>query len=169
MLAHSFGTFIVGKLFELQSEFSVERLAFCGSILPDDFPFANHRSRYSKILNDVGCKDPWPALGASSTWGYGPTGTYGFNRPGIQDRWHRNLRHGEFLTPKFCETYWVPFFADGEIVPGDQNAQKPPGWVRLISGLHIKYVVLATIGGYLFYLFWPLVLAFLSALLHLIK
>jgi pimeloyl-ACP methyl ester carboxylesterase len=167
VLAHSFGTFIVGKLFELQPTFEVERLVFCGSILPDDFPFASHRSRYSKILNDVGCKDPWPALGASSTWGYGPTGTYGFNRPGIQDRWHRDLRHGEFLTPRFCETYWVPFFADGEIIQGDQDAEKPPRWVRLISGLHIKYLLLAALGLTLLYFYWPLVLAFLSKLLHL--
>jgi hypothetical protein len=166
-LAHSFGTFIVGKLLELKSEFQVERLAFCGSILPEDFPFANHRARYSKILNEVGCKDPWPALGASSTWGYGPTGTYGFNRPGIQDRWHRNLRHGGFLTPQFCKDYWVPFFSDGEIVPGDQDADKPPPWVRVISGLHIKYVVLGAVGLYLLYLYWPLILAFVSMLLHL--
>ena len=166
VLAHSFGTFIVGKLFELQSEFRAERLAFCGSILSDDFPFADYRSRYSKILNDVGCKEPWPALGASSTWGYGSTGTYGFNRPGIQDRWHRNFRHGEFLTPQFCQTYWVPFFADGEVVLGDQNAEKPPGWVRLISSLHIKYITLAMIALYLLYLYWPSILTLLSMLLH---
>jgi pimeloyl-ACP methyl ester carboxylesterase len=164
VLAHSFGTFIVGMLFAIQPEFSVERVAFCGSILPVDFPFANYRSRFSTILNDVGCKDPLPALGASSTWGYGPTGTYGFNRPNIEDRWHRNLGHGGFLNPHFCDTYWTPFFADGSIIPGDENAEKPPMWVRIISGLHIKYVVLALIVSYPVYRLWPLVREFLPTI-----
>ena len=155
VLAHSFGTFIVGQLFKSQPEFRVERLAFCGSILPDDFPFADYRTRYARILNDVGCKDPWPALGASSTWGYGPTGTYGFNRPSIQDRWHRHLGHRGFLKPEFCRDFWIPFFSDGEVVSGDHDPELPPNWVRLISGFHIKYIVLLLVCLYLLYTFWP--------------
>jgi hypothetical protein len=154
LLAHSFGSFIVGRLFKLQLEFQAERIAFCGSILPFDFPFGDYDGRYSEIVNDVGCKDPWPALGASVTWGYGSTGTYGFNRPGVHDRWHRNLGHRQFLTNDFCAKYWVPFFSDGTIVPGDDQPENPALWVRFISNVHIKYIMIAVLVAGTALLYW---------------
>lgn len=155
VLAHSFGSYIVGWLFKQQKNFNVECLVFCGSILPVDFPFEKFRGRYVRILNEVSCKDPWPALAASVTWGYGATGTFGFNRPGVRDRWHRNLDHGGFLTRQFCAEYWVPFFFDGTVTSVDEDAEKPPVWIRAISAFHIKYVVAGALVVLAAYLWGP--------------
>src|ERR1700693_804146 len=153
-LAHSFGTFIVGKLFELHTEFQAERIALCGSILRFDFPFRDYDERYSTIVNDVGCKDPWPALAESVTWGYGSTGTYGFNRPGVNDRWDRHLGHRQFMTPEFCVKYWVPIFFDGTVVAGDDISENPSRWVLLISAIHIKYLLLSALLIRVIFFYW---------------
>lgn len=131
ILAHSFGTFITSRLFERDNGFSVERLAFCGSIAPERFQLPANRCR--KIVNEVGCRDWWPALANTFTWGYGHSGTFGSHTPGVEDRWHGTLNHGGFLTKAFCEKYWIPYFADGTVVPSDDPAAPPPRWIRAIT------------------------------------
>jgi len=139
ILAHSFGTFITSRLFERDPGLSVDRLAFCGSIAPERFQLSATRCR--KLVNEVGCRDWWPALANAFTWGYGRSGTFGSHTPGVEDRWHGTLNHGGFLTKAFCEKYWVPYFADGTVVPSDDPAAAPPRLIRWITLLPPKFIL----------------------------
>ena len=147
ILAHSFGTFIVSRLFEREDQFGVERIAFCGSIAPEGYAFPVGTARCGTIINEVGCSDFWPALAHSITWGYGKSGTYGFQSPGIEDRWHDSLGHGGFLTRDFCRRFWIPYFEDGSVVPGD-GAQLPPLWIKLLTLFPLRWFLLLIVLTY---------------------
>ncbi|UDF30024.1 UNVERIFIED_ORG: hypothetical protein LHK14_01505 [Roseateles sp. XES5] len=140
IIAHSFGTLVAANILREGFELSLNRVIFCGSILPYDFPFEQFQNRFvGPLLNEVGTRDPWPATAQSVTWGYGSAGTYGFRRPLVRDRWHNGAGHGYFLAPNFCRKFWVPFLADGTIIEDTVQADQPPWWVSLISLLNLKY------------------------------
>jgi hypothetical protein len=105
------------------------------------------------ILNEVGARDAWPAIAESVTWGYGSAGTYGFRRPRVRDRWHPGARHGYFLDPKFCRKYWIPFLKDGTIVEAASNPEAPPVWLKSLSVIRLKYVLLVVLAAIL--IAWP--------------
>jgi hypothetical protein len=108
ILAHSFGTYIAGKLLG-SADNRFFRIAFCGSVVPIEFDFAPVDERFSHILNEVGCRDIWPVVASKIGWGYGPTGSFGFNRGSfVRDRKHADYGHSSFLNGTFCEEFWVP-------------------------------------------------------------
>jgi hypothetical protein len=127
ILAHSFGTYVVGKLLS-NPDNRFSKLAFCGSVIPIDFDFTSAEGRFSHVLNEVGCCDIWPVMASKIGWGYGPTGSFGFNRGNfVQDRKHAKYGHSSFLNGTFCEDFWVPYFCDGSnAVAGDVTAQPSP-------------------------------------------
>jgi hypothetical protein len=152
-LAHSFGTWIIAKILQREFAFKAHRVIFCGSIIPFDFPFEQFGDRFtSPLLNEVGSRDPWPALAESGTWGYGSSGTYGFRIPGVRDRWHGGFGHSHFFTADFCKQFWLPFFLDGTVVRSNTDAEAPRWWVRLISRSKLKYSI-PLISAALFLLF----------------
>ena len=152
VIAHSFGSYIVGKLLQKGHKFG--RVVFCGCVLPSWFEFAAQEE--AKILNEVGRADVWPVLAEKLGWGYGATGTFGFNRGVVvQDRVHAGFRHSTSLTSQFCECFWVPLFRDDEIKDGGDPSAPPSRTVSLIE----------MIPGALFkVLFWcaPLLIAWLT-------
>ncbi|WP_285813081.1 hypothetical protein [Bradyrhizobium sp. 62B] len=150
IIAHSFGTYIVASLLRRQFNLQLCRVIFCGSVVQSKFPFEQIDDRYEgSIVNEVGTADPWPALAESVTTGYGSAGTYGFERPGVRDRYYNGAGHGYFLNAKFCEDRWVKVLErkDKENVEdGDVPAEIPPLWVRLISIFKIKYILAAAMA-----------------------
>ncbi|SFU23386.1 hypothetical protein SAMN05518861_1602 [Mesorhizobium sp. YR577] len=142
VIAHSFGTYIVGHILKENFDLKFNRIILCGSILRYDFPFEQFQSRFTpKILNEVGTRDIWPAMAESVTWGYGSAGTFGFKRPLVYDRWHNKAAHGYFLSASFCRKFWIPFLRDGTIVPDSARPEKPHTLVQLINILRLKYLV----------------------------
>ena len=142
-ISHSYGTYIVAKILESEFDFVAHRIIFCGSIVNRRFPFEQVSQRFtSPILNEIGTKDIWPALAKSATWGYGSSGTHGFMRPDVKDRRHPQLAHSDFLTPKFCKEYWIPFLLDGTVTPTNATGTHLPWRVRTCSALPLKYIVL---------------------------
>src|SRR5262249_18876100 len=88
-IAHSFGPYVFAHILRKGFYMVFPSVIFCGSILRYRFPFEQISDRFmTPIVNDVGTRDIWPALAESVTWGYGSTGTYGFRRPRVEDRWH---------------------------------------------------------------------------------
>jgi hypothetical protein len=145
IVAHSFGTYVIARLMEQKFDARFHRIIFCGSVVRYGFPFEQFQNRFSSpILNEVGTRDIWPAIAESITTGYGSAGTYGFRRPLVRDRWHDGAHHGFFLSGEFCQKFWVPFLKDGAIRDGVSSPEKPRVWIRLISVLKLKYLVLAT-------------------------
>jgi hypothetical protein len=157
-VAHSFGTYILAQILSQEFDFAAYRIIFCGSVVKYNFRFEQIAERFATpILNEVGARDVWPAIAESVTWGYGSAGTYGFRRPRVRDRWHPGAGHGYFLDPKFCRKYWIPFFKDGTIVEGAKNPEDPPVWLKTLSVIRLKYVLLGVALAVLIpvYLFRP--------------
>jgi hypothetical protein len=122
ILAHSFGSYIIAEILAERPDIEVYRLAFCGSIVPYDHRFIRQLGPRikTKVVNDIGTRDFWPALANSVTTGYGNAGTQGFNRNEVKDRWFEGLGHSDFFQPAFCKKYWVPFFKHGRVEPDEK-------------------------------------------------
>jgi hypothetical protein len=143
VIAHSFGTFVISQLMRKHHELEFDRIIFCGSVVPFNFKYENIDHRFNgPIINEVGTRDPWPAIAKSVGFGYGNAGTYGFRRTElVRDRWHNGAGHGYFLNPSFCKDYWVPWLAEGRFVPAAKEAESTRLWLRIISFLRIKWIV----------------------------
>lgn len=111
VLAHSYGSYVVGRLLAEGETF--DRVILCGSILPSEYDFA---AGGPPVLNDVGSLDVWPVLASKVSPAYGHSGSFGFHSGvTVEDRFHPGTDHGQFLTREFAERFWVPFLADEKV------------------------------------------------------
>jgi alpha-beta hydrolase superfamily lysophospholipase len=111
IIAHSFGTYAIARILQDQPRIRPTRMVFCGSIVRPNLRWDKIPQR-PQIINDCGTRDLWPILAAATTWGYGPSGTFGFGTPGIRDRYH-DFAHSDYFERVFVETYWRPWIHDG--------------------------------------------------------
>lgn len=147
ILAHSFGTYIVGRILEREFDIKLHRLAFCGSVLPNDYPWQRmDLGRIDQIVNDCGWRDIWPVLAQSVTWGYGSSGTFGFGSTRIDDRFH-DFRHGDFFSRKFAEDFWQPFFGRGELIPGRSDRPTTPWWFSALTVAKLRYAIVGAMAA----------------------
>ena len=147
IIAHSFGTYLITWLLQKRGDLKFKTIIFCGSVVKYNFPFQYFGDHFDKIVNDVGTADVWPVLAEIATWGYGSTGSYGINRPGILDRYHRGYTHSMFLREAFCRDWWLPVLKGDEPKAADDPVP-PPSWLRFISVLNVKYLALALLIGW---------------------
>lgn len=146
VIAHSFGTYLIGKIIANNFNVKFDKVIFCGCVLRYNFPFEDYQNRFSAdIVNEVGTKDIWPAMAESVTTGYGSAGTFGFHRPLVYDRWHNGAHHGYFLNQAFCKKYWVPFLLDGTIVPDSAHPERPSRFASIINIVKLKYLLSAAL------------------------
>jgi hypothetical protein len=147
IIAHSFGTYIIAALIKKTFDLNASRIIFCGSVVSYLFRFQDYQFRFiDPILNEVGTRDIWPAIAQSVTWGYGSTGSYGFRRPLVRDRWHNGAGHAFFLKSGFCSEFWVPYLKDGTIVEAALDPEPPRLWLRVLSVLKIKYLAIIVLA-----------------------
>jgi hypothetical protein len=125
LVAHSFGSFVISELLFSDASIAnrVSNVILCGSIVNSSYAWHNH-PRELLILNEVGSSDIWPVLAGHVSKEYGATGTFGFNGPVVNDRFH-SIKHSDYFKLEFIKKYWVPFFVYGHI--------KPSGWGRAES------------------------------------
>lgn len=143
VLAHSFGSYIVGRL--LVGGMNFQRVVFCGSILRSDYRFAHDRPDF---LNDVGSRDFWPIAASKISGLYGSSGSFGFRRSGfVRDRFHPNLRHSDFLNEGFAREFWVPYLCDGRATATGSTCH-PSMAQKLIDDYcpRVSYVFLAAVA-----------------------
>lgn len=110
VIAHSFGTYLISEILKDndQSDIELGGLILCGSIVDKDYPWnEKYRRVLHKVVNECGDKDIWPVIAQIATWGYGASGTTGFNGGVVQDRLH-DLDHGGFFNKDFVKDYWIP-------------------------------------------------------------
>lgn len=130
VVAHSFGTYILSKILREETDVVLHRLLLCGSVIPRAYRWDQVASRVSEtpILNDVGTRDPWPVVARNVTWGYGPSGTFGFATSHVEDRFH-DFGHSDFFTEDHMRRYWLPFVLDGAIISSPwTSARSKPSW-----------------------------------------
>jgi len=152
VVAHSFGTFIVSKILEREPDISFHRVIFCGSIVPDDFPWENYRHRLDsdcdgdwQVVNDCAMQDIWPVLAKSVTWGYGSSGRFGFGHTRVKDRYF-NGGHSDFFTDTFMRTNWLPYLSAGRVVEGTLDRGTNPWWVSVLTVFKLRTLVVLSIG-----------------------
>ena len=142
LIAHSFGTYIFTDLLRHHADLEFRRVIFCGGVVQYKFNWKLFDKRFqAPLLNDVGTRDVWPVLAETTTLGYGSTGTYGFNRPLVRDRWHSGLAHSDFLNEKFCRENWVRFLRHGDFSGGAEKPDPSPKWLDILSVLQPRWVI----------------------------
>lgn len=142
IIAHSFGTYIVSKILERHTDIDFYRIIFCGSIVPSTFRWDRYKGRFeTPILNDCGMFDIWPVFAKFATWGYGPSGRFGFKSNRVRDRFHR-FKHSDFFTENFFLDYWKPFLESGDIVEGELEREKIPWWTSAVTLVKAPLLVL---------------------------
>jgi hypothetical protein len=151
VIAHRFGTYAIGNILRDNPDIRLHRLILCGAILPSNFRWDQiQRSVETPIINDCGIKDIWPVLAQSTTFGYGPSGRFGFGTPGVRDRYH-DFGHGGFFKEKFVSDFWLPWFRGGNFV---KSKAPPPSGTRwhLLTLIQIKWlaILLCVLGVFWF-------------------
>jgi len=142
VVAHSFGTYAMSKILDNETDIVLDRLILCGCIIPQDFRWDKIADQvHSQILNDCGTRDVLPILAKSATWGFGPSGTFGFGTSRVRDRFHR-FSHSDFFNADFVTEYWVPYIRDGTIKHSEWDIQRPtpPFWQSLLGLVKLPVV-----------------------------
>jgi pimeloyl-ACP methyl ester carboxylesterase/nucleotide-binding universal stress UspA family protein len=148
IVAHSFGTYIVGGILEENPDIRLDRVLLCGSVLKQTFRWDKLPNRPNAVLNEAGSRDIWPILAKSCTWGYGSTGTFGFQTPGVRDRFH-NLAHSDYFKSGFAEEFWIPWILTGQVTPTQyETGQRPatPFFKNLPDLVPLKWVAVVVLA-----------------------
>lgn len=143
VVAHSFGTYIITRVLKENFDIRLFRLLMCGAIVPTDYDWRRMVNKpRGGLMNDIGLQDRLPIMAEISTWGYGPSGTYGFGTADVHDNFHE-CGHSGFFTADHLRMFWIPFLFKGENVESPANVtRKQPGYGwEFVRFLHLKYTV----------------------------
>lgn len=148
VIAHSFGTYAVCKLLQEEAGIRLYRVVLCGSIVPPRFAWHQIAGLVEKkpIVNECATRDVWPILAGTSTWGYGPSGTYGFEHMFVTNRYY-DLPHSGFFAREFYEESWLPLWRNPESNPSQPAGRRPesPKWLHLVGLIPIKWLALIVV------------------------
>lgn len=153
IIAHSFGTFVLSKILEEDTDFSFHRIQLCGAIIDHDYRWDKVKNRIGLyVVNDVGSRDYWPILAKNATWGYGETGTFGFKKTEVRDR-HFDFGHSDFMTKEHFTKFWRPWLMDGQIVPSEWTQERKAHGLKfwLLRNIPLKLLIwlgLPSLGVY---------------------
>lgn len=138
VIAHSFGTYILGHILRRETGLRISRVVLCGNIMRSnaDIPALLHYEHGEspnaiKVLSEVSTDDPWPIVASKVTLGYGPYGTTGgFQAPAIVERMHVGMGHSGLLQHSEITKSWKEFLLQGTWP--QYVAQRGPLWIRLL-------------------------------------
>lgn len=110
VVAHSFGSYIVGHAARKYADMTLGRVIVCGSILPVDFDWATliARNQLWEVINDYGVMDFWARHAAWLVPDAGQSGARGFEleSPLIRNRRFEYHRHSDYFREGHYKT-WV--------------------------------------------------------------
>jgi hypothetical protein len=117
IVAHSFGTYVVGIVLKRligTLALRINTIIFCGSVLKQTFRWSDllRSGAVERLENHCGVRDLWPVVAQLCVLGMGIAGRHGFVGPtgldtGVINRYYA-VDHGGFFTAEFMETNWVP-------------------------------------------------------------
>jgi pimeloyl-ACP methyl ester carboxylesterase len=121
VIAHSFGTLIIGNALRKDPSVTFGKILLCGSILPPDFEWSQfiEKDRVEMVLNHIGGKDSWARIAVRAIPHSGPSGRIGFlESPSNRDRMfnvlYRDYGHSDFFKEELYDNHfmavWRPFF-----------------------------------------------------------
>jgi hypothetical protein len=142
VIAHSFGSYILCNILESQTDLKFFRIQLCGAVVSTNYRWDKVESRVEKqIVNDVGHRDIWPLVAKISTWGFGDSGTFGFKKVHVRDRFF-NYGHSDFMTREHVVNFWKPFIVDGQIKssPTTMTRTRHGFFVQVLRMIPIKLI-----------------------------
>lgn len=152
VIAHSYGTYAITEALLAKSYITLYRLILCGSIVRPRFPMDRIATQLEMppVLNECGTRDVWPVWARSLTWGYGASGTFGFENVSPINRFW-DLNHAGFFTEEFYRSAWLPLFDESETAPRLPPGQRPtsPMWYTLVDQIPLRWLVVLLFGALL--------------------
>jgi hypothetical protein len=113
IVAHSFGTYILGHALLKYPFIRFDKVLLCGSILPRDFPWTAliERGQVQAVRNEYGTQDIWSNFVSWFVRGSGPSGIRGFTSHTAERFEQAEFRypHSEYFSEGHMERYWLPF------------------------------------------------------------
>lgn len=124
VVAHSFGTLILGNALLKFRHIRVGKVILCGSILPREFPWDQliENGQVGSVLNEIGRDDIWPIVASYVIPGTGASGSRGFTRPHpLLAQQEHNLKHVEFFDAHRMTVVWFKYLRELTPVGGASN------------------------------------------------
>ena len=148
IVAHSFGTYILGNALLKYDWLRFDKVVLCGAILPRDFPWNKliDRGQVQAVRNEFGTQDEPTRFVKWFVAGTGPSGRDGFtcshNRL-EQERFE--YTHSEYFDKGHMEAKWLPFLQRSmPVIPASELAVDRPKANRP-WGLYLLYACLVLV------------------------
>ncbi len=143
VVAHSFGTYAITKILQKEPDINLYRLILCGSIVKKRYRW-DSLARYPAggVQNLCGTKDVWPVFAYALSWGYGPSGTFGFGTNRVNDAYF-DSGHSGFFDAAFIQQFWLPFLENGTDVDPKTRRRTPPVVLSLLGAVPFLEIGLA--------------------------
>ncbi len=112
VVAHSFGTYILGYTLLRFDFIRFDKVILCGSILPVDFPWDKliERGQVQAVRHEYGVRDPWVRRVRWFVSGTGPSGATGFTcRHERLEQEEFEYAHSDYFGADHMEDRWIPF------------------------------------------------------------
>jgi pimeloyl-ACP methyl ester carboxylesterase len=114
VICHSFGTWLIGELLRRYDDVLFDKIVLAGSILPVQYDWNSllDHGRVLKVRNEVGTRDPWPAIAGHVSSVFGPAGSQGFatEHRGLEQRFQEVGHSDTFYDGRFREwANWIRF------------------------------------------------------------
>lgn len=112
IIAHSFGTFLVGYAMLKYEYMRYDKMILCGSILPRDFDWRLllTRDQVNIVRNEYGLRDVWTKTAPWLVGNTGDSGARGFTfvGAGFEQRDFSLHKHSDFFSRGHMSKYWLP-------------------------------------------------------------
>jgi len=153
IVAHSFGTYILGYALVKFPNIKFDKIILCGSILPKDFPWDDllDRGQVLAVRNEYGTDDKCSDIVRWFVKGTGSSGKTGFERKHrklLEERF--SFRHSDYFERGHMDSYWIPFIQKGIVAelphefPAYRSRPNTP-W-----GLYVVYLIMIVTLAILF-------------------
>lgn len=121
VIAHSFGTYILGNSIKRFPEIKFDRVILLGSVLERNFPWKKFEKKIKKVLNLIGGADIALLL-ANITPGLGSAGRNGFIDPpdNLFQYKEEYSDHSDLFGSDYMKSIWIPFIRNGKVPKHNQ-------------------------------------------------
>lgn len=111
VIAHSFGTYMLGAVLEKYRQHRFDKLILLGSILDRAYRWKEKLEdwRVGFVHNEYGTQDEWPRRAARVVRDAGDSGSLGFleEHPRLHNEKHA-YGHSDYFTLGHCTSFWLP-------------------------------------------------------------
>ena len=157
IVAHSFGTYVLGNALLRYPFLRFNRVLLCGSILPKSFPWDAiiERGQVQVVRNEYGARDVWTNLVQWFIPGTGPSGITGFTVEHKRfEQESFDYSHSEYFDRGHMKDRWIPFFkrpTNANIKPHERTIARPRSATPW--GLFALYALIASSAAGAWYWF----------------